>query len=308
MNARYIFLISIAFVIGCGLFFFNSSYFSFSKKDPVICFYLNNNIGEKGVVDLLYQELKNRNFDKKQIIENPANNIKGIKVNVFFDQYKFDNVSTVDQDVLNIAVGLNNSFENDEYPKIVGAYEQDKMVHLLELIQKLKVDCKEILVIYDPADSTSVKNITKLHKIFALKNIVLHECALDKKRNLATELKQVSAAVQAAILMPSDLVINESELVLEHFKIHKIPVFANHLGLIKSGALAGFCYDVQDLAYGVAQLIFEYFDSKKQEIDDDLLAELIPQLHVNMDILKNSDVHITDGLLDEAVTVSGEDL
>lgn len=308
MNARYIFSISIFFVIVCGLFFFNSSHFSFSKKDPLICFYLNKNISEKGEVDFLYKELKNRNFDKKQIIENPVNTIDGIKVNVFFDQHKFDNLSTVNQDVLNIAVGLKNSFENDECPKIVGAYEQDKMLNLLELIQKFKADCKEILVIYDPADSTSAKNIAKLHKIFALKNLVLRECALDKNRNLATELKQASVVVQAVILIPSDLVIGESELVLAHFKPHKIPVFANHLGLIKSGALAGFCYDIQDLAYGVAQLISEYFDSKMQEINDDLLAELMPQVHVNMDVLKNTDVHIADGLLDEAVTVGGADL
>jgi hypothetical protein len=308
MNARYIISAVVFFAIGLVFFASQSSYNPFVKSNPLLCVYTKNQLGMKDQLVSLYTELKTIDISKKQIVENPATETKSVKVKLFFDQEKFNAISPLDNSVLNVAIGLKNSFENDEHAKIVGIFDQDKILGLVELVQKLLPNAKEFLVVYNGNHNQSLDCLKKINSIMALKSIKLHECKLDKRLNLATQLKDISKTVQAVIFLPDDLVFQESELIFEHFKSLKIPVFANHVGLIKSGALAGFAYDIQDVAYAITQLISEYLESNCQVVNDDLLAELMPQLHVNMDVLKHIGINIADGLLDEAVTVGGSDL
>lgn len=308
MNARYIVAAIIVFLVGLSFFASKSPYSPFAKSDPLICLYRSDQLGEKEQIAALYAELKNVDISKKMVVENPVGDVKNAKVKIFFDQGKFDSLSQLDNAFLNIAIGLKNSFETNENEKIVGVFDHDKILNLIEFVQKLMPHSKDFLVIYDKNHKDNENNLKKLRDILALKGIQIHECALDKKLNVASQLKDLSQTIAAVILLPSELLLQEAELILEHFKGAKIPVFANHVGLIRSGAFAGFGYDVQDMSYAVAQLISEYLESEEQEINDDLLAEIMPQLHVNMDVLKHIGLNVEDGLLDEAVTVGSEDL
>lgn len=308
MNARYIVVAIIVFLVGLSFFAYKSPYSPFAKSDPLICLYRSDQLGEKEQISALYAELKNVDISKKMVVENPVGDVKNAKVKIFFDQSKFDSVSQLDNAFLNIAIGLKNSFETNEHEKIVGVFDHDKILNLVEFVQKLMPSSKDFLVIYDKNHKDNENNLKKLESLLALKGINFHQCGLEKKLNLASQLKGVSRTIQAVIILPSDLILQESELILEHFKNIKVPVFVNHVGLVKSGAFAGFGYDVQDMSYAVAQLISEYLESEGQEINDDLLAEIMPQLHVNMDVLKHIGLNVEDGLLDEAVTVGSEDL
>lgn len=307
MNAKYI-VFAIAFFLASLLFAYHYSYFPFTKKEPLVCLYFVKQLGEKDQLDALYADLKTINVSKKQVIENPVVDIKGTKVKIFFDQSKFDSIAVADNSHLNIGIGLKNSFEIDEHKKIIGVFDHDKMLNLVELVQKILPETKDFLVVYEQDHKNSSDNLKKLKDLLALKGIHLRECVLDRKCNVATQLKDISKTIQAVIMLPSELILQEEELILEHFKSVKVPVFANHVGLIKSGALAGFGYDVQDISYAVTQVIGEYLESDGQEINDDILAELMPQLHVNMDVLKHLGINLSDGLLDEAVTVGSADL
>jgi len=114
--------------------------------------------------------------------------------------------------------------------------------------------------------------------------------------------------INAVILIPSQLIFSDSELILEHFKMRKIPVFANHAGLIRSGALGGYDFDMQEIAHDIAEITNGYLRDEKT-IKENPFEELYPQLHLNMDTIRHLGIQLESGdLLDEAVTVGGTDL
>lgn len=248
---------------------------------------------------------KTSGISKSNISLNPSKS--NYDINIFLDQKKFDECLKNDKDSLKIAIRLNDSFENRENNNVVGVFEKDKYVFLIDFIQKISPSLKKLLVLHD--NNIANKNYLKtIIDYSSVKGINVEVVCLDKKNNVSTILKGFSNSIDAVILISGDYILSESEIILEHFKNVKIPVFANNFYLIKSGAFAGFDYDSQEIFNSIANLINIYVESNKKTINDDLLESLSYQLHINMDSMRHLNLKVDDGLLDEAITVSGSDL
>ena len=71
--------------------------------------------------------------------------------------------------------------------------------------------------------------------------------------------------------------------------------------------MGGFDFDTQEIAHSIAEIVSSFLKDSNN-IRNDLLEELYPQLHLNMDAINILSVQLDSDLLDEAVTVGGIDL
>jgi len=197
----------------------------------------------------------------------------------------------------------------EEDSKIICLFEEDNIQQLIELMENIIKKPISCLVIYDENNEYSKNLVAQYQELAKIKGIKLQPCyfSLLLKRNVATILKQ-AVNINAVILIPSQLIFSDSELILEYFKMRKIPVFANHAGLIRSGALGGYDFDMQEIAHDIAEISNSYLRDEKT-IKENPFEELYPQLHLNMDTIRHLGIQLeSSDLLDEAVTVGGTDL
>ncbi len=302
-----LFLIAIAFATCIGGVVLYKKFFSsqpFSEKKIYI--YSSKTPGVKEDISFIRKSLKLYDIKSNQIIENPKEILNDSNIKIFFDQSKFDEAITQNDLSLKIAIRLNDNSE-EENSKVVGIFAEDKTEALLELVEsiiKKRINC---ILIYDGNVESIKQNILQFQELAKIKNINLRLCPLKSNRNIATVLKEEAQDINAAIIVASTLVMAESELIFEHFNAHRIPVFANHAGLIRGGALGGFDFDTQEIAHSIAEITSSFFKDPNN-IRRDLLEELYPQLHLNMDAIAKLGLKLDSDLLDEAVTMGGIDL
>jgi hypothetical protein len=302
-----LFLIAIAFATCIGGVFLYKKFFGsqqFSEKKVYI--YSSKTPGVKEDIGFIRKSLKLYDIKRNQIIENPKETLNDSNIKIFFEQSQFDEAITQNDLSLKIAIRLNDNSE-EENSKGVGVFIEDKTEALLELVESVIKQHVNCILIYDDNLDSIKQNILQFQELAKIKNINLKLCPLKSNRNIATVLKEEAHHINAAIIVASPLVMAESELIFEHFNAHKIPVFANHSGLIRGGALGGFDFDTQEIAHSIAEIASSFFKDQNN-IRRDLLEELYPQLHLNMDIIAKLSLKLDSDLLDEAVTVGGIDL
>jgi hypothetical protein len=300
-------LIGIAFATCIGGVVLYKKFFSsqaFSEKKIYI--YNSNTPGVKEDINFIRKSLKLYDIKHNQIIENPKETLSDSNIKIFFEQGQFDEAISQNDLSLKIAIRLNDDSE-EENSKVVCICAEDKTEALLELIESVIKQSINCILIYDDNVESIKQNILQFQELAKIKNINLKLCPLKPNRNIATVLKEEAQNINAAIIVPGTLAMAESELVFEHFNAHKIPVFANHAGLIRSGALGGFDFDTQEISHSIAEIASSFFKDSNN-VRRDLLEELYPQLHLNMDVIAKLGLKLDSDLLDEAVTVGGIDL
>ena len=178
------------------------------------------------------------------------------------------------------------------------------MLELIETTIKQPLNC---LLLYDQNAPQSEQVATRYEEIAKIKRINLSLCALDRNQNISSILKEKTKNINVVIMIPGKIIFNDAELILEHFKVHKIPVFANNIGLIRCGALGGYDYDTQEISHSIAEFASEFLKDPKN-IKSDIFDELHSQLHLNMDAISRLAIQLDPDLIDEAITVGGADL
>ncbi len=276
----------------------------FSEKKIYI--YTSKAPGVKEDISFIRKAFKLYDIKHNQVIENPGQSVNEPDVKIFFDQAQFDKAINQNDKSLKIAVRLNDNTA-EESDKIVGVFNEDQTESLLELIEGIVNKPVNCIIIFDAENEYLKEEIEQFQELAKIKNINLQLCPIAANRNIATVLKEKAQNINAAILIASPIVIAESELIFEYFNHHKIPVFANHAGLIRAGALGGFDFDTQEIAHSIAEIVSSFLKDSNN-IRNDLLEELYPQLHLNMDAINILSVQLDSDLLDEAVTVGGIDL
>ena len=296
-----LFVIVLCISLG-GLYkiFLKSQQFS----DKIIYIFGAQAPGVREDIQLFKKTLKLYDIKRAQIIENPEDNAEESSIKIFFDQLKFDESIKQNDSSLKIAIRLQNHAEDN--PKITGVFVEDKYEDLLEFVESVVKQPMNCILFFD--DNKSNKDaVARLQELATIKNFNLKICQLQSNRNIATVLKEEAKNISAVILLPSDLILQDSERIIEHFNTHKIPVFANHAGLIKAGSIGGFDFDSQEVAYNVAENIIEFLKNPN-DFEGGSLSELYSQLHLNMDTINKLGIQLDPDLLDEAITVSGADL
>ena len=304
MNIRilFIFIIAAVAVSGIGLY----KKFSFSSVDDRrICIFSTKAPGSKDDVRFIRQALQLYDIKNNQITENT--NCDNASIKIFLEQKKFDEYAKKDDSSLKIGIRLDDSLE-EENPNVINLPEEDDTEALLELARTIVKKSISCLLIYDESTEHSKHIALQFQELAKIKGIDLRLCLLSSNRNISTLLKEVSQDINVVIFVPGEIVFSDSELILEYFKTKKIPVFANHAGLIRSGVLGGYDFDTQEIAHSIAEIASCFLKDQKN-IKNNAFDELYPQLHLNMDTIDHLGIQLDSGdLLDEAVTVGGADL
>ena len=299
MNIRilFIFIIAAVAVSGIGLY----KKFSFSSVDDRrICIFSTKAPGSKDDVRFIRQALQLYDIKNNQISDNAS-------IKIFLEQKKFDEYAKKDDSSLKIGIRLDDSLE-EENPNVINLPEEDDTEALLELARTIVKKSISCLLIYDESTEHSKHIALQFQELAKIKGIDLRLCLLSSNRNISTLLKEVSQDINVVIFVPGEIVFSDSELILEYFKTKKIPVFANHAGLIRSGVLGGYDFDTQEIAHSIAEIASCFLKDQKN-IKNNAFDELYPQLHLNMDTIDHLGIQLDSGdLLDEAVTVGGADL
>lgn len=300
-------LFSIFFItVACvgGGFLYKNFFISQQSSKEKICIYSNKEPGVKEDVSFIKKTLKLYNIRDNQIVENPKSEPEESSVKIFFDQSKFDAAVKQNDSSFKIAIRLKNN--DEETPRTTGVFLEDKSEALLEFMESIIKHPINCILFFDDIEPTK-QIIDKFQELAKIKNINLKLCQLKANCNIATVLKAESQNVNAVILVASPLVMEDSGLIFEYFNSRKIPVFANHVGLIRNGAIGGFDFDTQEIAHSIAEVISNFFKNPNN-INSDLLDELYPQLHLNMDVIAKLSIELDPDILDEAITVGGADL
>ncbi len=303
MKTRIFFIVIIAAVAMGGIGIYKK--FSPSPIDGrTICIFSSNAPGTKDDIYLVRQALQLYDIKRSQIIENKPCETDCIKI--FFEQNAFDASIKKEDASLKIGVRLRDSLE-EENPKVVGVFEEDNAEPLFELVEATVKQPISCLLIYDETTEHSKRQAMQYQELAKIKEIPLRLCVLTASRNISTLLKEADKNINAVICIPGQIVFQDAELILEHFKTHKVPVFANHAGLIRSGALGGYDFDTTEIAHSIAE-VSSNFLKDPSNIKSNSFDELYPQLHLNMDTIRHIGIQLNSDLLDEAVTVGGADL
>jgi hypothetical protein len=308
MNIRIFFIVIIAAVAIGGISFYKK--FSSSPIDKTtICIFSSNTPGTKDDIRFIRQALQLYDIKRDQIIENPKLNYEceNTFIKIILDQKKFDKCTKKDDSSLKIGIRLHDHPE-EENPKIISLFEEDNTEALLDLAKTIVKKTVICLLVYDKSSEHSKRLAMQYQELAKIKEVDLRLCVLSANRNIPTLLKEVSENINAVIFVPGEIVFSDSELILEFFKIKKIPVFANHAGLIRAGALGGYDFDTQEISHSIAE-ISSCFLRDTKNIKSDAFDELYPQLHLNMDTIGHLGIQLdSEDLLGEAVTVGGADL
>lgn len=296
-------LFVVVLCIGAGILykiFLKSQQFS----DKIIYIYGTQEPGVREDIQFFRKTLKLYDIKRTQIIENPSGATEESSIKIFFDQLKFDESVKRNDLSLKIAIRLQNNAE--ENPKVTGVFVEDKTEELLEFIESVVKQPINCILFFDDGGSTKQK-VAKFQELAKIKKFNLKVCQLKPNQNISTVLKEEAQNVNSVILLPGRLVLEDSERMIENFSIHKIPVFANHAGLIRTGAIGGFDFDSQEIAYNVAENIIEFLKNPSN-FESESLRELYSQLHLNMDAINKLGIQLDPDILDEAITVGGADL
>lgn len=305
MNVRIVFIV-IMIAATMGGFTLYKKFLSAPIDEKKICIISVNTPGVKDDIRFIRQALQLYDIKRSQIIETKNLNCENAIIKVILDQKKFDECIKKNDSSLKVGVHTHNYSEED--PKTINVLEEDNTQLLFELIGTVVKGPVSCLLIYEEGDEYSRNSAMQFQELFKIKEIKLHLCALSANRNVSTVLKETSQDINAVIFIPGQLVFRDSELMLEHFKAKKIPVFANHAGLVRIGALGGYDFDSQEIAHGIAEITYAFLRDEKN-IKNDAFDELYSQLHLNMDTIDHLNIQLdSDDLLDEAVTVGGADL
>lgn len=304
MKKRLLFIVItiVTLIVGIGLY---KKISSSTADDREICITASNIPGAKEEVHLISQALILQDIKKKQIKINQKGDSTNAPIRIFLDQESFSEAIKNNDETLKIGIHLHDPIDEED-PKIVGLLQENNVEQLLELVEGIIKEPTSCLMIYDEKDTQANKLLAQYQEIAKIKKINLHTISLSTKNNIATTLKSLSAKINAVILLPSSLIFSDLELILEHFKLKKIPIFSNHLGLIRAGVLGGYDFDVQEIAHDIAEIStgFLYGQVKK-----DTFEEIHSQLHLNMDTIKHLGIQLeSEDILDEAITVGGADL
>lgn len=301
-NRAFLIICAIAILIGgIGLYIKVSS----ATDEKKICIFASNIPGNKEYVSLISQALVLHDIKKNQIVDVSKKRCENSSIKIFLDQKKFSESIKNDDTSLKIGVQLHIPID-EENPKVIGLLEENNIQQLLELIENIVKHTVNCLVIYDDQDAFSRESLAQYQEIAKIKGITLQPCALSTKNNVATILKKISSNINSIILLPSSLIFSEFELILEQFKLKKLPVFANHSGLVRAGALGGYDFDMQEVAYDIAKTSSSFLSGTMKK---DVFEEVYPQLHLNMDTIRHLGIQLeSEDFLDGAVTVGGADL
>ncbi len=304
MNIRILFIVISAAVAVGGIGLYKKLSFS-SVDDRKICIFSTKTPGSQDDIRFIRQALQLYDIKSNQITENT--NCDSAFIKIFLEQKKFDEYAKKDDSSLKIGIRLDDSL-GEENPNVINLPEEDDTEALLELAKTIVKKAISCLLIYDESSEHSKRLALQFQELAKINGIELRACILSVNRNISTLLKEVSQNINAVIFVPGEIVFSDSELILEYFKIKKIPVFANHAGLIRSGALGGYDFDTQEIAHSIAEVASCFLKDQKN-IKDNAFDELYPQLHLNMDTIDHLGIQLDSGdLLDEAVTVGGADL
>lgn len=272
--------------------------------EKIVCIFSSNISGTKEDIRSIRQALQLYNIKREQIVENPISESGYIKI--FFDQQKFDEYIKKDDSSLKIAVRLQKHSE-EENSRITGIFANEKneaLFELIEIIVKKPISC---LLVYDENSEYSKHLVTQYQELANIKEIKLRLCPISSNRNVSSALKEVDYNINAVIVIPGQIIFQDAERILEYFKIHKIPVFANHSGLVRSGALGGYDFDTTEIAHSIAEVISNFLKDT-EKVETAIFDTLYQQLHLNMDTINYLNIQLDSDLLDEAVTVGGADL
>ncbi len=306
MNRRVIFIISVIVVVISGIGFYKKLS-SGTTDEKRICVFSSNIPGTKDDVHLIRQALQAYDIKRDQIVENSNRHCESALIKIFLEQEKFSEYIKRDDSALKIGLHLHDSLENED-SKIICLFEEDNIQQLLELMENILKKPVSCLVVYDKNNEYSKRLVMRYQELAKIKGMNFQLCTLSKNCNVATVLKEAYKNINTVILLPSPLVFADCELILEHFKMRKIPVFANHAGLVRSGALGGYDFDTQEIAHDIAEISNSFLRDTKT-IKSNAFEELCPQLHLNMDTIRHLGIQLESGdLLDEAITVGGADL
>jgi len=305
MNKRIFFIIS-AIVILVGGISLYKKIFMLNSDQRKICIYKSNVPGAKNDMQLISQALQLQDIKKHQIINDSATGCKNAPLKIFLEQDKLDEqIKNSNDESLKIGINLQNPVD-DEDSKTIGLIKENNIQQLLEFIGNVVKTPIHCLIIYDDQDLFSKNLIAQYEEIAKIKKIHFQPFALLAKQNIATILKTVSSNINTVILLPSPLIFSDFELILEHFKMKKVPVFTNHAGLIRAGALGGYDFDMQEVAHDIAEICSNFLLGS---VKKDAFEEVYPQLHLNMDTIRHLGIQLeSEDFLDEAVTMSGSDL
>lgn len=303
MNIRIFFIVIIAAVTlgGIGLY---KKFSNASVDSKAICIFSSNAPGAKNDVRSIRQALQLYEIKRDQIIENKSCERACIKI--FLDQNSFDETIKKDDASLKIGVRLRDSLEEED-SKVMSVFEEDNGESLIELVETTVKSPISLLLVYDEANEHSKRLANQYQELAKIKEMPVRLCALTASQNISTLLKEVDQNINAVICIPGPILFQDAELILEHFKTHKVPVFVNHAGLIRSGAFGGYDFDITEIAHSIAE-VSSSFLRDPNNVKTAAFSELYPQLHLNMDTIKYIDIQLDPDLLDEAITVGGADL
>lgn len=271
-----------------------------------ICIFTSSVPGFKEDAALISQALILQDIKKKQIVFSQKSSCEKASIKIFLEQEQFSEfVKNNNDESLKIGIHLHDPVDEED-PKIIGLFDGNNIQQLLELIENIIKGSIHCLLIYDAQDVISKYLATQYQELAKIKGADLEFLPLSEKHNVATVLKSLHSSINSVILLPSSLIFKELEIILEYFKLKKIPVFANHAGLIRAGALGGYDFDMQEVAHDIAEISSSFLS---ENIKTDAFEEVYPQIHLNMDTLRHLNIELSsEDLLDEAITVGGVDL
>ena len=303
MNIRtfFIVIIAIAAVGGIGIY---KKFSSAPLEGKAICIFSSNTPGAKDDIRSIRQALQLYDIKSHQITQNKNSETACVKI--FLDQHAFDESIKQGDASLKIGVRLRDSLE-EENPKVMGVFEEDNVEPLFELVEAIVKQPISLLLVYDESSEYSQRIATQYQELAKIKEIPIRLCMLTASRNVSSLLKEFGQNINAVICIPGQIVFQDAELILEHFKTNKVPVFVNHAGLIRSGAFGGYDFDTTEIAHAIAEISSDFFKDPNN-LKSTSFDELYPQLHFNMDTLGYLGIQLHSDLLDEAVTVGGADL
>lgn len=305
MNKRIFFIISVIVILIGGISLYKKIS-TINGDQRKICIYSASSPGAKNDMHLIAQALQLQDIKKSQIINNSNRGCENAPLKIFLEQDKLDeHLKNNNDESLKIGIHLRNPVDEED-SRTIGLVEENNIQQLLEFIGNIIKTPINCLVIYDDQYPFSKDLIAQYQEIAKIKKINLQPLSLSIKQNIATILKTASSNINSVILLPSPLILSDFELILEHFKLKKIPVFANHAGLIRAGALGGYDFDMQEVAHDIAEICGSFLLGS---IKNDAFEEVYPQLHLNMDTIRHLGIQLeSEDFLDEAVTMGGSDL
>ena len=187
---------------------------------------------------------------------------------------------------------------------VIGVTDSLPLEELLDVVEKVIPQVKNIGVLYNPGESNSVSTLEALEKIAQRRHLKIHKIAVNGAQDIKPALGKLAPRVEVIYLPQDNTVVSALPLVIKetlHGKhlSRKIPLICNDPSSVNQGVLLGLGCDYEKSGEQLGGMIADVLEGKTLTLP--IQRTHIQELRVNGKSAALSGIKIPQSILHRAI-------